>query len=280
MENQEKNKLVITNVDKNGNDSIQQNECKVSNKHKSKDLLITLKEVFSLSFIKELKWYEWVIIAIMTVSQLLLTIFTEINVGKAVFNYSISLAGFLYLVCATRCSFWIFIFGLYQPLAYGFVCLNTGIYGEMLVNFAYFAPIQIVGIILWLKNYKKHSAVLCENINVKHLKSKHYLVLLFILIVFYISIYFIISNLNGQRIPYLDAFISVMSIIGTGLLTLRYVENWIAYLIVNFASLIMWTILAIQGNTDAPYYVVLYVAYILYSLIGFSQWNKAVKIKR
>ena len=109
---------------------------------------VSIKELFSLSFLKDFKWYEWAIIACMTIAQLIASILTETNAGIAIFNYTISLAGFLYVVCASRCSFWIFIFGLYQPIGYGIVCLTSGVYGEMIVNFAYFVPMQIIGIAL------------------------------------------------------------------------------------------------------------------------------------
>ena len=255
------------------------NEPKVQNERKfsKKTLKATLKEVFSLSFVKDLKWYEWVIIAMMAISQLILTILTEINAGSAIFNFSISLAGFLYLVCASRCSFWIFVFGLYQPLAYGFVCLNNGLYGEMLVNFAYFAPIQLLGIFLWLNNYKRRSSILCENLYVRRLSRKSYYILIPLVLVTFVLIYFVLTKLNGQRLPILDAFISTMSLLGTGLLTLRYVENWIAYLVVNISSLALWIVLAIEGSGDAPYFLILNIAYVIYSLIGLTKWGKAVK---
>ncbi len=235
-----------------------------------------IKELFSLSFLKDLKWYEWTIIACMTLAQLLLTIFTETNIGSAIFNYSISLAGFLYVVCASRCSFWIFVFGLYQPLAYGFVCLHSQVFGEMIVNFAYFVPMQIIGIILWLKNYKKNPSHQ-TNVTVKRLNLKSYYLFVPILIMCYIGIYLLLSLIDGQRLPYLDAFISVMSIVGTLLLTLRYVENWYAYIIVNVASSILWLMLTIQGNANAPYILILNITYTLYSIIGLVKWLKYSK---
>ena len=237
-----------------------------------KTIMQKLKTVFSLSFVKELRWFEWLIIAIMTITQLLLTIFTETNVANAVFNYSISLAGFLYVVCATRCSFWIFVFGLYQPLAYGFVCMNAQVYGEMIVNFAYFAPMQFIGIVLWFKNYFQNKQQ--PTIEIKSLKSKQYLYLIPILVFAYVGVYFLLTLVDGQRFPYLDAFISVMSIVGTLLLTLRYKENWYAYLFVNVVSSIMWLLLTINGNLDAPYILTLNVAYVLYSVIGLFKWSK------
>lgn len=66
---------------------------------------VSIKELFSLSFLKDFKWYEWALIACMTIAQIIVSILTETNVGIAIFNYTISLAGFLYVVCASRCSF-------------------------------------------------------------------------------------------------------------------------------------------------------------------------------
>ena len=239
---------------------------------------------FSFDFIKDMKWYEWLIILAMTIAELFVAIFDETNVGSAIFNYSITLAGFLYLVCAARCSFWIFILGFYQPIAYGFVCLNAQVYGEMIINFAYFAPMQIVGAILWFKNAKKNKFTSdtprVEKVEIKTLKPKQYLWLVPVVIATYIILYFILTKLNGQRLPYLDALISVGYTLGTLLLTLRYVENWYVYLVVNALSCVLWVILAVQGNGDAWYIFILDIAYLLYTIIGLVQWRKYAKLDK
>ncbi len=239
---------------------------------------------FSFDFIKDMKWYEWLIIFAMTIAELFVAIFDETNVGSAIFSYSITLAGFLYLVCAARCSFWIFILGFYQPIAYGFVCLNAQVYGEMIINFAYFAPMQIVGAILWFKNAKKNKFTSdtprVEKVEIKTLKPKQYLWLVPVVIATYIILYFILTKLNGQRLPYLDALISVGYTLGTLLLTLRYVENWYVYLVVNALSCVLWVILAVQGNGDAWYIFILDIAYLLYTIIGLVQWRKYAKLDK
>ena len=258
----------------------EQNNANLSENDFKKGKKNVFKELFSLSFLKDFKWYEWTIIGCMTLAQLLLTIFTETQVGTAIFNYTLSLVGFLYVVFASRCSFWIFILGFYQPIAYGLVCLNAHIYGEMIVNFAYFAPMQIVGIILWLQNYKKQQSTPNANnsvVTVKKLKTKQYYIFVPIIIVSYVALYFILSAINGQRLPYLDALISIMCIVGTMLLTLRYIENWYAYLIVNSVSCFQWLLLTIDGDTTAPYMFILYLAYTLYSVIGLIKWNRYAK---
>lgn len=236
---------------------------------------------FSFNFLKDLKWYEWGIILMMSIAQLFVAIFDNTSVGTAIFNYTITLSSFLYLVCASRCSFWIFVFGLYQPIAYGIVCLNAQLYGEMLVNFAYFAPMQIVGICLWLRNAKKaknsNGEQTTNQVEIKKLQRKNYIWLIPFIILTYGCMYFILSQMNGQRLPYLDAFISIGYILGTLLLTLRYVENWYVYLVVNLVSCVLWIILALQGNGDGFYIFILDIAYVLYTIIGLAKWKKYSK---
>ena len=276
-----KNKISKNNSNINNKKSeILNTNCKEDNSHINNT--ISIKELFSLSFLKDFKWYEWALIICMTIAQVIVSILTETNVGIAIFNYTISLAGFLYVVCASRCSFWIFIFGLYQPIGYGIICLTSGIYGEMLVNFAYFAPMQIVGMSLWIKNYilKKNQQTLDNTlVYVKRLKPKDYLIILPIVAVCYVAVYFILTLLNGQRLPYLDAFISVLCILGTLLLTLRYIENWYVYLLVNLSSTVLWGISIFQDDISAPFMFILYITYTLYSIIGLFEWRKFVKLE-
>lgn len=236
---------------------------------------------FSLGFLKDLEWYEWVIVSMMVVAQLCVSIFDETNVWIAIFNFSITLSGFLYLVCASRCSFWIFIFGFYQPIAYGFICLNAQVYGEMIINLAYFAPMQIVGLALWLKNLKQakntHPDSASETVEVKMLKPKSYIWLVPTVLISFFLMWLVLSQFNGQQLPLLDALVSVGYLLGTLLLTLRYIENWYVYLVVNLLSCALWIILAIQGNGDAFYIFILDVAYLLYTIIGLAKWKKFYK---
>lgn len=152
----------------------------------------------------------------------------------------------------------------------------------MLVNFAYFAPMQVVGMSLWIKNYlikKNQPNVDNTLVNVKRLRPKDYLIILPIVAVCYVAVYFILTLLNGQRLPYLDAFISVLCILGTLLLTLRYVENWYIYLIVNLSSSVLWGISMFQDDVSAPFMFILYITYTLYSVIGLFEWRKFAKLE-
>lgn len=233
---------------------------------------------FSLGFLKDLKWYEWGIVSMMIAAQLCVAIFDETNVWIAIFNFSMTLSGFLYLVCASRRSFWIFIFGFYQPIAYGLICLNAQVYGEMIINFAYFAPMQIVGLALWLKNLKQsktaHPDGAPEAVEIKTLKPKSYIWIVPAVVVGFFLMWLMLSQFNGQRLPLLNALVSVGYLLGTLLLTLRYVENWYVYLVTNLLSCALWIILAIQGNGDAFYIFILDVAYLLYTIIGLVKWKK------
>jgi nicotinamide mononucleotide transporter len=71
--------------------------------------------------------------------------------------------------------------------------------------------------------------------------------------------------------PYLDATLTGLSIYGTWLATKRKIENWIVWIIVDFAYVGMYLSKGLWGTA------VLYGVFILLAFKGYLDWHKQLK---
>ena len=78
------------------------------------------------------------------------------------------------------------------------------------------------------------------------------------------------DHLDGQ-FPYMDAFVTVFSIVGTVLMAWRWLNHWIYWVVVD----LVWLVL----NLKLEYYsfATLSVVYLVLSVFGWVKWKKELR---
>ena len=187
-------------------------------------------------------------------------------------------------------SFW---FGIVNTITYGYISFYGGIYGDTIINLAYFLPMQFVGLLVWKANMGSDGSV-----TNKFLKYP-----VRAIIISFVSWFAFTKLLNGfdhflttsmkktsifyETMPkgvgvWLDSFTEVGQFIGQILLTLGRVESWLFWFAINIVSIYMWTMVALANPANLAFAVptlVMFFAYLLNSVYGYSVWSKRAKIK-
>jgi nicotinamide mononucleotide transporter len=164
--------------------------------------------------------------------------------------------GFLYvlLIILRKPLGW--IFGVLSSLIFVQISWEANLYLQTVLQCIY-VLIGVFGFIRW-KN---------ENSVNKTLSKKQKTILYFLGIIISFLLGFSMSYTN-QVFPYLDSFISIFGILATYLTTEKQIENWIIWIFVNLASIVLFT----QQKLHLSAF--LFVAYLLLSIIGLVTWNK------
>ena len=76
--------------------------------------------------------------------------------------------------------------------------------------------------------------------------------------------------------PYIDSVTTIFSIFGQILTVKRCIEQWIMWIIVNLASLIMWIELVMQGSKSIST-IIMWVVYLIMGIYFLIEWKKEVK---
>lgn len=183
-------------------------------------------------------------------------------------NYLILLTGILCVILAAKGSIWNYAFGLVNSFGYGYVAMTNGLYGEMGLNFGFFAPTAIVGFLMW-KGHLSDTTV-----RMRGLKTLHQVLVAATCLLATLALGRFLSGLEGQNSPYIDSTTNILSIAATFLMMWRYKEQWILYIVLNVVTIAMWSLRLEAGSTDALLMIVMWSAYLVNAVYGYLNWRE------
>lgn len=164
------------------------------------------------------------------------------------------------VLCAQRkmSYYW---FGYIQLITYVILCVNQSFYGEIVEN-AFYAITMALGIYLWKTNYDKDEVI----VKIKKLTFFEHLFVGIITLIGIFVLYLILNQTNDTQ-PFLDSVSTVPAFIAQILLIYRFRENWIYWLIIDLASIIMW------ANVGNWIMVSQFIFWSINCLYGLYKWH-------
>lgn len=184
------------------------------------------------------------------------------------FNFSVFITGVLCVVLAAKGDIWTYVFGMYNTFGYAYLAFTNGLYGEMGLNLFFFAPMNVVGFLMWRKR------MIGQTVEMRGLKLKSQIITAIICILGTLGMGFGLSLIHGQNTPYIDATTNVLSIVATFLMVWRYKEQWVLYLVLNGFTIAMWSIRTMAGSHEGPMMIVMWSAYLINAGYGYYNWSK------
>lgn len=192
-----------------------------------------------------------------------------------------SIMGLLCVVCSANGHIFTFLFGLFDVSIYAAICFiswrkgGAGL-GNALINGLYFLPMQFYGFYQW----KKRGAETDAKVQARRFTGKQWLLYSGLFVAGTIVVYLILAYFDkGAADKFLkvavlmDAVSMVCNIIGQYLLSTAYMEQWVFWILVNVATVVMWVV-NLKESSD-PYsaiFAIKYVFYLLNSLNGLRIW--------
>ena len=222
--------------------------------------------------------HEWSIF-----EKIWLALFTIINtilvftMGDNLLGFIASTSGMLCVVLVAKGKISNYLFGLIQVGIYGYVALKYQLYGEVMLNWMFYVPVQFIGFYLWNKNeVKKEQEHQGEDIAVKTLGVKNTIIFLTTTVILIILLTYFLMYIGGYSIG-LDSATTILSIGAQILMLLRYKEQWLVWIIVNVLSITMWIYTLIQQGGNDWNMVVMWTAFLCNSIYGYINWTKMNK---
>jgi nicotinamide mononucleotide transporter len=237
---------------------------KISNQTQTKQIcwINNITNVLGPYLVLQWKLYEIIWLVLFGAIATALTIFY----GSGLFTFSVYLAGIVCVILAAKGHILNYVIGLYNCFGYGYIALINGLYGEMLLNFFFFVPMALVGIMVWKGNLLK------SRVKMRSLKWKQTAILSLLIGLAIWSGGLGLSLIEGQNNPYLDSATNVLSITATILMTWRFKEQWLAYITLDVITIVMWTMRALAGSPEGVLMVVMWTAYLINALYGYHVW--------
>lgn len=219
---------------------------------------------------------EWTIF-----EKIWLIVFTAINIwlffawDDTTLGLISSITGMLCVILVAKGKISNFFFGVIQTSTYAYISYTYGLYGEAMLNGLFYFPMQFIGLYMWNKN-KAQQKVKDEDIIIKRLTKKGWGILGISVVIGAFVYMELLFYLNAQQVR-IDSFAVVMSVAAQILMTLRFAEQWIMWVLVNLLSIVLWVVTLTQSGGNDYTMLVMWTAFLVNSIYGWYNWEKLAK---
>lgn len=172
--------------------------------------------------------------------------------------------GLLYLWLEYRADIRLWIVGLIMPLVHGTLYFSSGLYADSSMQ-VYYVLAGLYGWIVW-RNAPKHKS----GTKIRHTPLGRIPVLVGVYLAAHGAIYLILVHFTNSNVPFWDAGTTAASIVAMWMLSRKYVEQWLVWLVVDVVCV------GLYFHKDIPWTAGLYGLYSLLAVAGYLRWRRQV----
>ena len=190
-------------------------------------------------------------------------IFANLYFYRSIIIESIAvLFSILYVILAVKENIWCWGAALISVSLYIYICFSAQLYPETGLQVFYFI-MAIIGYYMWNKENKEEIKEWSE---IKHLL----IILSGAILTFFMGFYF--STYTNSKMPIIDSFTTVFSIIATYMVIKKVLGNWLYWIVIDAVSVYLYF------NRDLHLTSLLFICYTIIAIFGYFSWMKKMKI--
>lgn len=219
---------------------------------------------------KALKWYEWIMIVIMTVIAVRSMVLSFVNPTAggnppwlSVINCVSAIAGIICIFFCAKASVSNFVFGLVNTVVYMVYLWYWKIYGTFCLEMLFYLPMNIMSWIVWARHRDAEQPELTMSKKLTPVQN----VVVTVLVIIGTIIYHAILVRVGGNVAWLDAATVAIGIVATILEMRRYREQYVWWLITDVVAVAMYIV-----HFD-PVYLTKKIIYLIMAFVGLYNWT-------
>ena len=178
--------------------------------------------------------------------------------------------GLLYLWLEYRADIRLWIVGLIMPLVHGTLYFSKGLYADASMQ-VYYVLAGIYGLVVWQSARRKASTQKKADMPIVHTPWHHVAPLIGVYAAAHVAIYFFLVTYTNSTVPFWDSLTTALSIVAMWMLSRKYVEQWLVWLVVDLITV------GLYFYKGIPLTGGLYLIYSALALAGFFRWLKQIK---
>ena len=178
-----------------------------------------------------------------------------------------AICGISYTVLNGKSKISCYFFGIIGTLCYSYLAFKNGLWGNFGLNFFYYLPLEIIGLINWKKHLINKFTVRRTQLNNSQKRFLIGLLLVITVILVNLAYFYHFSVIN-----FLDFLTLILSIIAMILAVKRCIEQWHLWSAVNFLSIILWTLAYINGSNCLAT-IIMWGVYFVLGIYFLKQWQ-------
>ena len=187
----------------------------------------------------------------------------------------ILLCGLLNAYYASIGKIYNYIFGAIFCLLNAYVSYINGLYGIAVLSIAVFFPSQVQGYLSWIKSKDNNNEVCIRNFTIKNS-----IIITISCIVGSLLLGFLLTQIPGQQLAFLDSSSNIINLCGIVLMNLRFRECWVIWIFNNSIDLSIWIINFINKSPNSLMMLIVSIGYLLINIYGLIKWHEKAKINK
>ncbi|MBE5921956.1 MAG: nicotinamide mononucleotide transporter [Lachnospiraceae bacterium] len=216
-------------------------------------------------------WKRWEVVWL--VAECVVILALSIYWGDTVMGTISAITGVACVVCTGKGKLSAYLFGLINASLYGWIAFHAKYYGEVMLNWLYYVPMQFYGFYVWKKNMNPET----HEVRKRKMtwKGRFLLTVVMVLITW---LYGLVLKRMGGELPYMDALSTGISVVAIIISIKMYLEQWILWIIVDTVTVIMWAMAFAKGNSNIAT-LIMWSVYLANGVIMYLKWAKEIKME-
>lgn len=169
--------------------------------------------------------------------------------------------GFAYLWLEYRASVWVWVVGVVMPIVHSVLFFRVGLYADFGMQ-AYYVLAGIYGLIRWRSRRGGNE------LTISHASFRVMLTAAVIFLVFTVVLYRFLATCTDSTVPFWDAMTTALAIVGMWMLSEKWVEQWIVWIVADVITVGLYLYKGI------PLTSLLYLVYACMGVAGFMKWKR------
>lgn len=230
---------------------------------------MTFTEKLKAEFINGRKPFDWCFLGLGLLLQIAAIIYGYVTgTPDGLVSIICAIAGVISVVFCAQGKISFYIFAYIQMFTYTFgVAIPNHLWGEAWENLFYFIT-QTYGIYAWYKIYRVKKENKSAEVKAKKLNALGWIITMGGLAIG-VTVLTIVLHHTNDPLPFLDAISTIPAFIAQILMVLGYREQWLHWLIIDIASVIMFLMI---GNWMM---VVMFIFWTINCIYGWYKWTKS-----
>lgn len=170
--------------------------------------------------------------------------------------------GIAYILLAAKESLWTWFFAFFGTLIYTLLFWEGALVSSAILNF-YYMLMAVYGFVLWRSGGEEG-----KELEITQWSLKKNTLVIFSGIVIALVLAYLSDTYTEAKFAYLDTFVMVFSVIATWMLANKVLENWIYWIVIDSAAIVLYW----KSGYIAT--IVLFTIYVFLAFYAYSSWRK------
>ena len=176
--------------------------------------------------------------------------------------------GIAYVLLAAKESLWTWLFAFLSTIIYTILFWEGALVSSSLLNF-YYMIMAVYGFILW-----RSGGVKGEELEISRWSLRKNVTVIISGLFIAIFLAYLSDTYTEAKFPYLDTFVMVFSVIATWMLAKKVLENWIYWMVVDSAAIVLY------WKSGYLATIILFVLYVILAFYAYYSWWKTFHADR